>query len=781
MLNLRYFLCFLWIACAPLLAQASASGSLSGQVSDAQGSIANVTVLLSAPSFKPQQTLTDAAGRYSFERLSPGKYTITFSRAGYESIAKSAEIQAQPLTVDASLGVSSVATTLEVADTVNRSALQLDSTATGGTLLNIPVRELPASISIVSQQMMQERGARTGLEAAELSVGMIAGASVGSIPSFTTRGFGGNNITMMRDGIRQNTVSQSARPLDSFLMERMEVLKGPASVLYGEGAIGGAINVVSKEAQPRLLVDGLLSYGSFNTLRSGLGINGPINKKLFVRADVSYFRTDGYTRNSAQDLTGVSTALRYNATENLVLSLNGSWGQDFTSSYYGTPLIDGRIDPRTRFLNYNMEDNLAKSRNRFARANLDWRLPKNWQLRNSTFVATHTLDWRNFEAYAYNPTTRLVDVSSYFLIWRNDILTGNRTDLQGSFRFLGRNVRSVVGAQYQRNDLQRGGLSDNSIRRSLDPFNPTPFFDPGRSYVRDRDVVIGTLSIFSEAVMDITTKLKAIGGMRFERIALDYTTRANNITASSTYKPTTGRAGLIYNITPTVNVYGSFTRAVEPVAQLVSLPGASQAFSLVPGTQLEFGSKVTAMRGRLDLTAAYFDIEKRDILTTTIVDGVQLRQQIGRQLAKGVEFTSLYRPTRTFTISADLAFTDAKFADFNEIIAGGNVSRSGNLPPNVPETVLSFWANQRLFEKVDLSGTLRHVGRRFADTANLRPMDDYTTFDAALTYRLPKGMNLALRGRNLSDAQYAIISVSGGTALRLEAPRSVDLTFTMRF
>ena len=127
-----------------------------------------------------------------------------------------------------------------------------------------------------------------------------------------------------------------------------------------------------------------------------------------------------------------------------------------------------------------------------------------------------------------------------------------------------------------------------------------------------------------------------------------------------------------------------------------------------------------------------------------------------------------FRPTSTFTVTTDLAFTDTKYGDFCEVSAGGLLNRSGN------------WANQRI-KRFDLSGTLRHVGRRFADNANLRRMDDYTTFDAALGCRLPKGARLMLRGRNLTDALYAVWGVSGGTALRLEAPRSVDVMLTMRF
>ncbi|MBM3785569.1 MAG: TonB-dependent siderophore receptor [Acidobacteria bacterium] len=753
---------------------------LVGTVRDAQGVIATANVTLSAPSQSTRQTLTDATGQYRFTGLPAGEYQFNVIRAGYESIQRKVSLGDQPVTLDVTLKPSGLATVLDVVDTTSNSALQLDSTATGGTLLNIPVRELPASISIISQQMMQERGVRTAIEAVEQSPGMIAGTSVGSIPSFTARGFSGNNITVMRDGIRQNTASQSARPLDVFLLDRVEVLKGPASILFGEGAIGAAVNYVTKEAQPRFLTDGILSYGSFNTLRTGFGINGPLHRRVHARADGSFYRTDGYMNDSAQNLGGVNTGLRYQIANSITLNLNGTWMQDFTESYYGTPLINGRIDPRTRFLNYNMRDNLAKSKNRFARATLDWQLNPSWHLRNYTFLATHTLDWRNFEGYAFNPTTQLVDVSSYFLIWRNDMLSGNRTDLQGNFRVFGRKVRTVSGFQYQNNDLQRGGLSDNTIRRSVDPFNPAPIIDPGRNYVRDRDVLIKTASFFTEAVMDITSRLKAIGGFRQERIALDYTLRATNVTSSKVFSPPTGRVGLLYNLNSLMNLYGSYTKAVEPVAQLVSLTGANQVFSLVPGRQIEFGSKGTFWAQKVDFTVAYFDLEKRDILTQTIVDGRQFAQQIGRQTARGVEISSLIRPTSRFTVSADASFSAPKFADFQEVVSGGIVSRTGNLPPNVPRRVVNVWANQR-FGRFDVSGTVRFVGRRFADTPNLRPMENYTTLDAALNYRLERGGVLSFRGRNLGDALYATWSASGGTALRLEAPRSYDVTWTMRF
>ncbi len=163
------------------------------------------------------------------------------------------------------------------ADKENNFSLPLDAVATSGSRLGLTSRDLPASISVITQEMMQLRGLRTAVEAVEAAVGMTGGTQFGSIPSYSTRGFGGNNVTIMRDGIRQNTASQSSRTVDSFILDRIEVLKGPDGLMFGEGAIGGAVNYISKSPSPVFRGDGLASVGPWGSYLLGLGVGGPLN------------------------------------------------------------------------------------------------------------------------------------------------------------------------------------------------------------------------------------------------------------------------------------------------------------------------------------------------------------------------------------------------------------------------------------------------------------------------------------------------------------------------
>lgn len=754
----------------------SSAGDIQIVVTDSTGArVANASIDVVREG-RRRTALTGADGTAHIANLEPGAVTLVVASPGFERWQKDITIRGS-MSVPVELAVAGLTETVRVqSDAGPATPIPLEAVASGGTRLDIPVRELPASLYLVGQELIQERGARTAEEAVQLAVGMQASTGVGSIPSYSTRGWGGNNVSLLRDGIRQNSNSQSSRPVDTFILDRIEVLKGPASLLYGEGAIGGAINFVSKSPISAFNTDALLSYGSFNSYRAGVGINVPVHRTVNARVDLSRTGTDGYVEHSPQQLNAAAASLRWMPTPDVSLTARASYTYDNTSSYYGTPFINGGFDRRTLALNYNMEDRLTKSHNRWGQIDADALVGAGWKLHNQVFASTHQLDWRNFEGYSYNAATNLVDVTSYFLIWRNDLLVGDRVDARNTVNIGGRPLSFMVGAEVQRNDMERAGTPPGTtIRRSLDPFHPQPHFDPGLPYARQRDVLVNTKALFAESVFDATERLKLVTGLRWEQIGLEYTPFPSLVTASQDYRPATGRIGGVFELTPSANVYASYSRAVEPTTQLVSLDGSQQQFSLVPGRQLELGAKGAALRGRLDGTFAYFAIEKRDLLVTSLIDGVRTNQQVGRQSSHGVELTLVGRPTSALTIAGDVALTGANFDDFVEIVNNQNLSRTGNTPPGVPRAVWNISPTQRI-GRYDVSAVLRQVSARWGDNANTRRFPSFTTLDAAFGIRLMNGSRLTLRGRNLSDRIYS--QSTNATYGRLEPPRSFDVTFT---
>jgi iron complex outermembrane receptor protein len=708
---------------------------------------------------------------------------------------------------------------LEVtADKEKDFSLPLDSTPTTGSRLGLTNRDLPVSVSVVTQEVMQLRGLRTAVEAVEAAVGMTGGTSFGSIPTYSTRGFGSNSVSVMRDGIRQNTASQSSRTVDSFLLDRVEVLKGPASLMFGEGAVGGAVNYLSKSPDATARGDALFSIGAWDSYRLGLGWGGPLtaggkDSPLTGRFDYSHNETAGYVDRNAQRYDGGAAALGWQATPDLKLTFNTTYLEDWNESYYGNPVVyDGvvnttipnapvevrnfvsatdrmvnpRVESAARRTNYNILDNYAKTENSISRLRAELRVSPNLDLRNETYFATQLLKWRNLETNTWNPVTQLVARSSFLHIYRDDVLAGNRLDAIHRHTLAGRPNRLMVGAFYERNNLIRGGTPAGyaTTATSVSLLNPAETYGPGdpNRFMKTSHVTIATAAVYLEDALDLTSSVKLVAGLRHDTIDLQRDTLVTPTTTFATYRksysPWTGRGGVVWAVTRDLNLYASYSRAAEPTTQLVSFTTTSNDFALQTGRQYEIGAKGSFLDRRADFTFALFDIEKNNILASTLdpVTGLRISQQIGAQNSRGAEFALGLTPGDGWRIEANLAYTDAWYGSYAENLGTGIINRTGNSPSNVPEWVASLFVMKRFAGGFSLNGGPRLVSDRFGNNNNSVVADGYVVLDAGASYTW-RTFTFTLRGRNLLDEEYE--PVAGTTMRRLGDPRSLE--FSTRF
>ena len=711
------------------------------------------------------------------------------------------------------------------AEKENNFSLPLDAISTSGSRLGLTSRDLPASVSIITQEMMQLRGLRTAVEAVEAAVGMTGGTQFGSIPNYSTRGFGGNNVTIMRDGIRQNTASQSSRTVDSFILDRIEVLKGPDGLMFGEGAIGGAVNYISKSPSADFRGDALASYGAWGSYRVGLGVGGPLLKSslssqpstLNFRADYSHNQTYAYQERNSQRYDAVALSLAWRATDKLTLTWFGTFLDDWNESYYGNPVIydavvnttvanaspevrlfanatdrmvNPRVEPAARRTNYNFFDNYATTENVFNRVRADLRLAPDLELRNETYVATQLLKWKNTESNTWNPVAKNITRGGLTLIYRDDVLVGDRLDLTLKKRIAGHANRLVVGAVFEHNDQIRGGAAGNQVTAipAVTLLNPNVGYGPASRFQKTSRIGVETHAFHLQDVFDVTSNFRAVVGLRYDHISLQRDTLANTTTPPATpfstfkkgYRTTTGRIGGVFILTKEINAYASFSRAAEPVTQLVSLTATSADFSLQKGQQYEAGLKGTFLRGKLDATVAVFDLLKKDLLTSTTdpVTGIRTNQQIGAQKSKGIEAALAVSPGDGWRVELNGAFTDSSYADFNENLGTGIISRAGKRPSNVPEWVANFFVAKRFTNGFALSGGPRYVSDRFGNTNNSVVADGYVVLDASASYTYRR-TTFTLRGRNLLDETYE--TVAGTTMRRLSDPRTAEFSIRTSF
>jgi iron complex outermembrane receptor protein len=308
--------------------------------------------------------------------------------------------------------------------------------------------------------------------------------------------------------------------------------------------------------------------------------------------------------------------------------------------------------------------------------------------------------------------------------------------------------------------------------------NPDRGYGPAIRYQKTADIIVKDLAFYLEDVFEPEAGLKLIGGLRWEKIDTTRLSLIGLAPFSKRYSPVTGRFGTVWSITPETNVYASYSRAAQPVSQLVSLTVAQNDFALQKGRQFEIGSKSTFWGEKLDLTLALYDIKKNDILTSTLdPNGVRINQQIGAQVSQGSELAVALSPTREWRIEGNFAYTwKMEFQDFFENLGTGVISRAGNLPTYQPKVVEGLFVSRTLGKWLFTTG-VRHVGRRAANTNNSIWLDAYTTLDASVGYTYRR-TTLTLRGRNLTNELYA---TNGSTLQLLSQPRSVEVALRQTF
>ena len=684
--------------------------------------------------------------------------------------------------------------------------LHLDERSASASRLGVSIREIPASVEVIDQEMMLERGLRTISEGVQAATGVSVGDSPGNPANFSMRGFTNNQLRLLYDGLLIGPASMTSRPRDSWNLDRIEILKGPASVLYGEGALGGAINFVTKrpQRQDQIVTDALVSYGSYNTIRTAIGSGGPLGSdKLHYRIDLSYQNSDAYTGVQRTPYTywNWTSALLYDATPHLNFELSFDVTYDRSNPYWGTPLVPGAFagasavnnvvtttDGRTvdgRFLrhNFNVVDGDMSATTYWTKFKTNWQPTSTMEIRNQAYYYWAERNWQNAETYQFNAGTQLIDRDRFF-VQHDQYIVGDRLEFQVNEQLLDHKNRFVIGLDFSHLHLNRPSFF--SAGDSISPFAVVPSGGFGSITSAEQRTAITTTALFVEEQFSLTDAIKLVGGLRHDHIDLDrklFNAAGVLNTATSferDFNPTTWRAGLVYDLLPTVTLYGQYATAADPVGTNVFIVRAGENFNLATGAQWEVGLKQTAWGNRAEWTLAYFDIFRKGILTQT---SLTTAQNVGRQTSKGVELSGAFRVNEAWCVQGNLTFLSARFEDFAETDGGAVVSRNGNRPPNVPETMANVWSVYRVPFVVpfDFGAALRYVGHRYADNANAVRLNAYTTADAWLSVPY-RNLTFTLRGRNLFDKTYAIwADPFYPSQVLIGAPRTVELMMTARF
>ena len=800
-----------------------ASAEIRGQITDNNGNpISEATISVKG---QKRAVRTKANGYFTLSVLPSGETTIVVHAIGYAAQQRTLKLTNKNYQgVDFVLQERSDA--LPTVDVMGRREQSYkNSVSFVGTKTATALKDVPQSINYVTKELILDQGAITVNDV----VRNMSGVNPYSFYNdFSIRGFratGNRNSGNLVNGMRTQTSLWRQSSLAN--IERVEVIKGPASALFGNAAPGGVINRVTKKPLDVARQSVTLTAGSFGTTRAYTDLTGPLNDKktLLYRLNLGYENTDGF--RELQGLTSyiVAPSFTYRASEQTQLNIDMTYVNHQGKLDRGVAVFgDGSLFSRPISATQSAANDYLRENSVNLSFALSHRLAQGL-LFNSTYLFSSydedLLEHSQDNAFVKkadgkdNPSLVLMRVTQRQRHFRNnnfnnyltwDVTTGAMKHklLVGYDHF---NTQLAPGSSYIEAGgylLRNGGTaktfnvkksSDYLLDENKNPRTNVPAFDLNSSagnryqdiskYIYEsKDVKPSDQYTNGVYLQEQLTwhKLQVLLGARMEWFT-DVTQNKNGSESKTHQHAFTPRVGLVYSVVPSTNVYATWIRGFEPQSVAVqSNPGSGGPFDPVESELWEIGAKGEYLNKRLSVTTALFSLRQKNTLYNAGVSGQpDLMVPIGEELSRGVEFDVSGRILPYWSIMASYAFNVAEISKAPEGTKDLNLQR-----PGTPRHSANLWTKfivptgmlRNLGIGVGLNGVSERkgqVGRR----ENVVAYPGYALLNLALYYKVQE-VQIQVNLNNALNKQYYI---SGYDRLRSfpGAPRNINLTINYRF
>ena len=800
-----------------------AFAEIRGQITDNNGNpISEATITVKG---QKRAVRTKANGYFTLSELPNGETTIVVHAIGY-----AAQQRTLKLTNKSYQGVDFVlqerSDALPTVDVMGRREQSYkNSVSFVGTKTATALKDVPQSINYVTKELILDQGAITVNDV----VRNMSGVNPYSFYNdFSIRGFratGNRNSGNLVNGMRTQTSLWRQSSLAN--IERVEVIKGPASALFGNAAPGGVINRVTKKPLDVARQSVTLTTGSFGTTRAYTDFTGPLNDKktLLYRLNLGYENTDGF--RDLQGLTSyiVAPSFTYRASKQTQLNIDMTYVNHQGKLDRGVAVFgDGSLFSRPISATQSAANDYLRENSVNLSFALSHRLAQGL-LFNSTYLFSSydedLLEHSQDNAFVKkadgkdNPSLVLMRVTQRQRHFRNnnfnnyltwDVTTGAMKHklLVGYDHF---NTQLAPGSSYIEAGgylLRNGGTaktfnvkksSDYLLDENKNPRTNVPAFDLNSSagnryqdiskYIYEsKDVKPSDQYTNGVYLQEQLTwhKLQVLLGARMEWFT-DVTQNKNGSESKTHQHAFTPRVGLVYSVVPSTNVYATWIRGFEPQSVAVqSNPGSGGPFDPVESELWEIGAKGEYLNKRLSVTTALFSLRQKNTLYNAGVSGQpDLMVPIGEELSRGVEFDVSGRILPYWSIMANYAFNVAEISKAPEGTKDLNLQR-----PGTPRHSANLWTKfivptgmlRNLGIGVGLNGVSERkgqVGRR----ENVVAYPGYALLNLALYYKVQE-VQIQVNLNNALNKQYYI---SGYDRLRSfpGAPRNINLTINYRF
>jgi len=668
------------------------------------------------------------------------------------------------------------------------------------TKTEAPIMETPFSVKVVPAQVFRDQQA-VRLDQVLKNVSGINRevSNAGLADGITLRGF---QVFPFRDGFRFEDQNSNGRR-DMANIERVEVLKGPGSILYGQAEPGGIVNMVTKKPLAKPFHQLEQQFGSFDFYRTTLDSTGPLGSGVGYRVNLAYENSGSFRDFVHGERVFVAPVLRWDVSPRTQITLEMDYLHGQNTPDYGIPADGNRPLDVSRERFFGEPFNRAKYDDFVVGVNWRHKFNDNWQIRHRFNAEILRSDVTNVTT-PFSGTILSDDRRS--VLRQLEVLRNARSesyyttvDLVGQFDTWGVKHRVLIGGDYFREDTRWGFVEESEDALSFEALsiaNPVyqvggpPPIDAARDFPGDDiDETEDWFGLYAQNQMTLPYDVHILAGFRYDRIRAREFDRGES-SSESPDDALTPRVGLLWRPVPALSLYGSYTENFS----------ASNGFSRQGGRlppesaqQWEVGIKSELLNGKLLATFAYYDLAKQNVAVPDPVNPFFSRT-VGELAVRGFEIDIQGELLPGWRIIGAYAYTpfakivrdQALQLDDEDNVIGIDDGNTGKRFDDVPRHNVSIWTTydipKGIFHGLKLGAGVIAVSRRHADLENTAQAPGYAVVNlmAGYTYKFNKAtLRFQLNAENIFGKHY-FVSTSG---LRFMpgVPRSILGSVLMSF
>ncbi len=741
----------------------SQTGSLEGTIVDNKTGkpLASVNVSLNGTTYGAATT-TD--GVYQIKNVPAGEYTLELRSIGYEVASREVSIASGETTV-VDVDLRSVALAMgEVMVIARRTRV--------ASKAEMSILEIPQAISVLPPKAFEQQYVTTLPEAVRNLSGVIhASTNSGQSENYALRGF-----YMDSDGnFRRNGIelSKSEHLLNSNA-ERVELLKGPSSVLYGRLEPGGIINIVTKKPQPVPYYRAQITGGQFSYLEALVDATGPLNldKNLLYRLNLSYQNRESYRDVVDYSYFFAAPSLAWQPSQETKLLFEGEFKYDRGVTDRGIVSPEATfesLDSQSRSLFLGEKDAEYKRNLITATSTFEHNFNNQFKIQNvlnisnydrepnSLFYGSLAADGRTLSrTLQYNNQ----DVRFYF----------GELNLLGNLKTKGVEHDIAIGVNLQRTNQQ-------SDRRQT-AIDPIDIFDPVQTGIPDASTLdlsvdsdqdVDLLGVYLQDRIKLTPKIHALIGFRFTTFDQENRNLLSGNNTNISAEEFTPQYGLVYQPQSWLSVYGSYSESFAPVTFVGS---DGEPFEPNFGKQYEIGAKADWLDGAVSTTVALFRLDRSNVLSFfRDSNGVFQVVQGSEQRADGVELDVIGDVTKSLSVVANYNYLDGRVIDDPVFLEGREVG-------GAPDHTGSLWLNYQLENRIGIGSGIFFQTDWKTFTSSEEQLPGFQTVDAVVSYQISNLVKAQVNFKNIFNERY-YLSGAGSNQAYPAAGRTAYLNFSV--